>query len=507
MALKYLSLFFLIISIQLQAQTPAAVSQNLKKASANSIQLEMAVKHFKKAGNPMKLQALYYLIEHMDDQISANYFWTNKLGKKIPFNELAYKDEAAAQTALDKLKKSNPDMRAVSYVSSDLETMKASELIDNIDKAFEAWQRSPYKAISFEDFCAHILPYRVSVEPFQPWRSFYQQKYKWVADTLKSRGLLSTLLILKADQRSIFESTWGKERRMDPLPRLGAMQLLFRKKGMCEDGVAFSMLSLRSQGIPCAQNIVPYWATSTGGHFFTTVYDTKTKPITYDQFNDRTPLKGQLVREPGKVLRLTFASQGGTLASLEKKDAIPDGVLRMKNYVDVTSEFWPVADISGKVYSRDSDARIVYSSVFNGMNWRPIWWSKVVNGAYKFTKMAKGAVYLPSIYEKGRMRGAGPPVAMGYNNTKQLVANKSKMISIIMAEQEGYLRFKPGMYYTLYYWDQQWIPADKQAVKPMAKQMQFNSVPSDALYIMIPDRPIGKERPFIITPKGERIWF
>ena len=38
----------------------------------------------------------------------------------------------------------------------------AEYLIDNIDRAFDNWQKRPWnRSLSFEDFCEYLLPYRV----------------------------------------------------------------------------------------------------------------------------------------------------------------------------------------------------------------------------------------------------------------------------------------------------------------------------------------------------------
>ena len=68
----------------------------------------------------------------------------------------------------------------------------------------------------------------------------------------------------------------------EPLSRLSALQLLFRKRGACEDIAALQVFSLRSQGIPAAYDVIPWWATSMGSHFVNTVFNDETYQIGYD---------------------------------------------------------------------------------------------------------------------------------------------------------------------------------------------------------------------------------
>jgi hypothetical protein len=53
----------------------------------------------------------------------------------------------------------------------DIEHITAHFLINNIDLAFEAWQKRPCnKHVSFDVFCEEILPYRVGAEQLEYWR-------------------------------------------------------------------------------------------------------------------------------------------------------------------------------------------------------------------------------------------------------------------------------------------------------------------------------------------------
>lgn len=51
----------------------------------------------------------------------------------------------------------------------------ADYLIDNIDKAFDAYDSRPWnRYVSFEEFCETILPYRVGQDPLESWRDIYR---------------------------------------------------------------------------------------------------------------------------------------------------------------------------------------------------------------------------------------------------------------------------------------------------------------------------------------------
>ncbi len=498
----YPILFFLIFySLIGFSQYPISVQKNLDQAGENKKELVKAITHFKNQTDAKKLQALYFLIANMHNHFGVDYYWADATNRRIPFNELDYKDEASANFALAKLKERHPGLHPVQFIKYDLKSLSGAELINNIDMAFSQWKKSSYLNIPFGDFCEFILPHRVSVEPYQSWRKYYGENYSWISDKLKADGLDNML----RKHASMFAGSWGKLKRTEPLPRLGAQQLILRKSGLCEDGVPFTIFGMRSQGIPCAENIVPYWATSSYGHFFATIYDAKMKAVNYEQSTRK--FNRELTREPGKVFRITYAEQQNTLASILAENDIPPGILRSKTYRDVTSDYWPTANITSKIRDVKAPQKIVFACVFNGLRWRPIWWSKNENRSFTFANMSKGVVYLPSYYVKQKLVPAGYPIALGYNNQRQLMPDMVRKQSIEIHEEEAYLRFKPGMNYRLYYWDHRWKLLQNQIAKNAGQKMVFNNVPTNSLFLLIPQKPIGKERPFIITDDNQRVWF
>ena len=46
----------------------------------------------------------------------------------------------------------------------DAHFITAEYLIDNIDRAFDNWQKRPWnRSLSFEDFCEYLLPYQMCI--------------------------------------------------------------------------------------------------------------------------------------------------------------------------------------------------------------------------------------------------------------------------------------------------------------------------------------------------------
>lgn len=499
-------ILFLLIPFLVQAQHPAAVEAALKKAGSNRPELEKALQYSNKTGDPLKIKAMQFLIANMDIHSSSDYYWEDVAGQKIAYNELDYPDFEQAKTAFETIKGKNPGLKPKPIIYKDIEMITADYLIQNLEKAFMAWRSSTIKNISFDDFCEYILPYRVSEEPLQDWRTAYAAKFKWINEQIPSKGFKSVLYNLKDDYVFWFTNTW-KDPRKEPLPRLGALQLLLRKEGPCPDLADLGVFTMRSQGIPAAVNVIPFWATSTGGHFMNTFFDDTMQAYNCD-FGSRY-FGENLEREPAKVLRITYSKQPQTLASFEDKNNIPIGFLQQQNYIDVTKDHWETTDVKCPLYPLTTTSKIVYATTFNGLAWRPFWWGKVENGQTIFSSICKGTVLLPQYYSNGKFIPAGAPVVVGDKNEepKVLLPDPTQTRDVIIAEKDKYLRFKLGVIYKLFYWNNGWKLIETKGVTSAIESMLFTKVPKNALLLFLASDSKGLERPFVMDENGERTWY
>lgn len=499
-----LKILFLLLPFLVKAQYPIALENVLKKAGTNRIELEKALIYSAKTGDSLKLKAMQFLIANMDIHSSYNYYWEDAAGKKVDYNELDYADVDQAKISLESIKEKNPDLKAKPIISKDIETITGDYLIQNLENAFVAWKASTIKTTSFSDFCEYILPYRVSIEPLQNWRETYTNKYKWIAEKIPSKGFKLVLQYVKDDYDSWFTNNW-KESRTEPLPRLGSLQMLFRKQGACSDIASMSVFTMRSQGIAASVNIIPYWATSTEGHYTNTFFDENREVLNCD-YGTRE-FRNNLPREPAKVIRLTYSKNPEVLASFEDTKNIPKGFLQLQNYIDVTQEFWGTMDLKCPLYPNINSSKIVYATTFNGLRWRPFWWGKIEKKEAIFKSLCKGTVIVPQYYTNGKLIPAGAPVIIGNNTSKVLLPDLTQTSTVIIAEKEKFLKFKLGITYKLLYWNDGWKLLGKQIVNSPTTEMQFEKVPKNSLLLFHASDSRGFERPFIIDENNERTWF
>jgi len=486
-------------------QYPTGVEAVLKKAGCNRAELEKAIHYFAKKKDKQMLQAIYFLIENMDIHYSNTYYWRDKKGNKVDFSEFDYPNFQLAVDAIDSIREARGRLEFQDTIIYDMYAVSGQFLIDNVNRAFRSWRQSHYKGIPFQDFCEYILPYRVTVEPLQDWRSTYEEKYSWISDSLRTGNLEQVLIYAGIDFKLWFTSTYGKETRNEPLTRLGAQQLLFRQKGACEDIATLQAFSLRSQGIPVSYDIIPRWATSMGSHFVNEVFDEKMNPIKLD-VTDITVANQPFKREPAKVFRVTYSKQAESLAMQEDSPDIPFGYLRMPNYKDVTSRYWTTTDITVSLFEGEQD-KITYAYVYNYGDWQPVWWGRSHDNAVTFTDMPVGAVFLPAYYRNGWMVPTGYPVLNLKEGIISLKPDFSSSRTVELSQQEAYLIFRPGKRYELFYWDGDWKSLGIQIPKTDSSKMQFRNVPENALLLLIPEYSEGKERPFTVDRSGVRHWW
>lgn len=495
---------FISFAYKVSAQIPNSVEQNLKNSKLNRNELEKTITYFKQSKDQRKLQALYFLISNMDIHETSNYFLKDSSGKKVDFNELEYHSLKESQKAFQNLKQENPNLLAHSYRVKDLENITAEFLIKNIEQAFESWHSSPVKNVSFNDFCEYLLPYRISIEPLQKWRSIYNTKFTWLSKKVKENGVEAVLPYLKDDANLWFTGTWGKEQRKEPLPRLGSQQLLFRKRGSCADLADLGVFTMRSIGVPATINKIPFWATATGGHLTNTFFDDNAKAIPFDY---GVKNYGKLLREPAKVLRSTYSKQNQNLINFEELDSIPPGHLQGANYIDVTNEFWQTTTVNCNLYPNEKKPKIVYTTTFNGLKWRPFWWGKIKNNKTQWDKICVGTVILPQYYINKKLVPAAPPILVTSAGNKILEPDYSSRIPVHITSFGSYLLIKPNVTYKLFYWDMKWEKIGVKKADQNTKKIIFDNVPKNALLLLVASDSKKLERPFIINEKGERNWY
>lgn len=506
-------LYILSIIVLIQWNVPAkaqgrVLSREIKSilnaAGKNRSNLEGYLDHYKDSSD-LKWKSACFIVENMDIHYSEVCHWVDEFNNLVPFNEQDYPTYSLSIKSFNELRNQKKIHPVVERIP-DINCITSQFLIDNTEFAFKIWEKQKNRNYTFDEFCEYILPYRNFSEKLENWRDVYYNEFapknnnSFKMTVKKSSDCLNDLL------KGYFVSSYSYESKEINTISLSPLQMIFRKRGLCEDMVSFTLFVFKSQGIPCRIDMVPFHGTSTGRHYWNVVIDEKHSALPFEgaqSFIDQFSLK----REPSKVLTITYSKQKETLASKFPLSEIPAGFLRNRNYKDVTDLYWRTKDVKCKLFNK-TKLKVAYISVLNGLTWCPCFWGEINNGCdVSFSKMGCGVIYLPMIYLGKKIIPSAYPIAVHLDGEQEILKiNYQRLHNIKIEEQEKYLKFQQGKKYTLFYWDNAWkmLGMPKTA---NGDSMIFENVPSNSLLLLIPENSKRKERPFTISLSGERMWW
>lgn len=187
----YYLLFFLIAC---NNQIDKELSFALDHAKENRNELKKVIKHYQRAEDSLKLRAAIYLIKNMPYNFALDgYFSSPKKGvHRLDFNKITKKSD---------IEKYCDSLYLLGYYKEspilyDSQIISADFLIENIELAFQAWEKPWAKHISFENFCYYILPYRAQNEIAQNLRKEIMELYLPILDSAKISNSLDACNII-----------------------------------------------------------------------------------------------------------------------------------------------------------------------------------------------------------------------------------------------------------------------------------------------------------------------
>ena len=315
------------------------MKSTLALAGSNRDELERVLEHYQ--DDPQKLAAARYLIADMKD----NYYLVSDGIDSV--------HAALVTTSLQEgfLERNRRDRwMAYRYEGTaekiyDAQTVSAEYLIENIDLAFESWQRYPWgKYYDFEDFCNYLLPYKIGDEKPDNWRRIYTEKFAPVLDSLyKGTDVVVAVDMLQHYLQDNYPFIYNND---FSYPRVGGEFLLEYPIGACREETAFLTYMLRSLGIPATSDGYIYSPDSFLGHNWNVFLDTTgvfipteimRTGVSRDWKNSRT--KGKAYRsgedvtsmyypENKVILPMTRGVKGGFISVFSMNGWIPIGVYK-----------------------------------------------------------------------------------------------------------------------------------------------------------------------------------
>lgn len=477
-----------MLAIQLFAITLVLNGQNSAFLSAK--------KYYAQKNDTLKLRILKFIEDNIKLHASRCFEWQDSTGNTINIDESNFENFSEYRKEI-KLKQLEIGLKTSKKIVEDSKCITDKILITNIDRAVNAWSMPWNKNLSYSDFCEYLLPYRVQDEPLEDWVNIYRDRFAM----LQKNTAVEICNKANLDLKQWFFSSFSFGDKTELSYCLSPTKLLSRKEGSCQDLCNLSIYVMRTLGLACSIDFTPAWATSSYSHFWCTYINENGE---HKPFEGVTGMADDFVvyREPSKVFRITFSNPKNTLANKIPLYEIPRGHLQMKNIIDVTSNYWRTTSVQCKI-KKSPQNKIAYVGVFNALNWKPVDWSFVSNGWAQFKNLSVGAIYIPLLYSNMKISPAGYPVLIRADKSVQtLIPDFKQKITITVAESTKYLIYRLNKKYTFYYWDGKWVKVTTK-VATETKQLTFENIPANTLYLLLPEYSEKKERVFTISNGGE----
>ncbi len=494
---------------------PPNVRQVLKKAGDNRGELEKALKYFAEKDDSLQFKAVCYLIGNMEGHSYVRYKLVDTGGNVVDFNVLDYPDYETMVAAWDSVERITGPLDYVrDTIEPDAKTITATLLIENVEDAFKAWREKPWaKHLSFDNFCETVLPYRGSNEPLEIWRPEFFEKYKNLPEKMTD----STDPVEAADLINKNVKEWFKfDARFYRHPTdQGLDEMLKTGMGRCEDMTNLAIYAMRANGIGITSDYTPHWANAGNNHAWNAILLPDGKVVPFMGAGE-DPGKFRLYYKAAKVYRKTFAEQPDNLVFQKPENVKVPPWLRGKNYIDVTSAYTDVCDVTVNFDEPVPDSvPFAYLSVFNAGEWRAIHWGKIENNQATFTDMGKDIAYLPVFYLNEELVPAGEPFILQKDNSRKILhADPEHQVTLTVISttsktiehaSEGIKKsfLSPNQEYELFYWDNGWQSVGKKTAGK--KPLKFKA-PAGALYWMVAAGSDKDERIFTYE-NGTQVWW
>lgn len=385
--------------------TKSRYDQALLMAGDNQKELEKVVSFYEK--EPLKKKAAIFLIENMPfyyayTGISLTEYYMH-LDSLLLLQDIDHPTVKAFYDSIFKINKL--DNLEKKY---DLQHVSADYLINNIEKAFSAWQSPWAKELNFDEFCEYILPYRIGNEIIENWRDDYSAYYRPLIAEIDIDEDSSAFRVLEKISQLYIAHRYNYPVQM---PDVKPSTLKHLKIAPCRDYANCLIYIGRALGIPITFDFTPQWANRSMGHEWNALLY-KGKSFSYILGEGDSP--GDHIKnfttKLAKVYRKTYSPQKNSLVYLYPKEEIPL-LFRTPLIKDVTKEYLKTIDLEIiDLFQHSFKSKIGFLAVFDNQSWVPISWGEKRGKKLRFKDIGCNVVYLPVYYNQGICHPAQYPV-------------------------------------------------------------------------------------------------
>lgn len=417
----------LLIITLIQACHQTAIplqTQNVIDRSGNQTELEKAVSYYsKEPKDSLKLKATHFLIDHLGGWY---YYKGEQLDHYQDYFKLIRRDRDHGEYFMHSF---NMLYAPFSYNNlnrkEDIQTVRAEELISNVDMAYTAWKEQPWgKDINFDDFCEYILPFRIKDEIPEYNRKEIYERFNPLLDSVRKLKC-DAVTAGKVINDALNQPRWLFTERVSFLPHFPAAQVIKYRAGSCREMTDLAFYVMRATGIPVAIDFVQQWPYRSSGHEFNVLLDNHKKMIAFLGAEDSPGTPHKPLTKKGKVFRHIYESNPESLANfIQPGDEVP-GFLKDAKIRDVTDEYVPVHPVAVTLTDNRSvnmtRQRFAYLTVFDNTKWVPVDGAVIKNNEVQFKKIEGNIVYMAGYFHQSKIVPASDPFILDDLGNVQLL--------------------------------------------------------------------------------------
>ena len=318
----------------------------------------------------LKWQAAKFLKEYSEYQYGVPRHIVNADGDRAYLDYTKFSSDTAYRKFLD----NNGFYLEVKPKVRDTDTITVKFLIDNIEMAFDSWNKPWAHDVSFDDFCTYILPYRNGDEELSDWRMYFKNKYEsTIEDSVEILSIrnVAQYLIRRLKEEVAYGTRLGTFYQ-NSLLTPADMEMFHTLE--CKALAHYGTLALRACGVPCA-------LIETNWRFTEIVHNSILIPQVgnnehacrlsiYDELQEMGTAKDSMA-----TWRSWIYTYEANLDLLELNKSKDSGTIRFSEPVtrtDITSIFSTTHDFSRCVPKEHRDRKHLFLCRFHNWKWYPI---------------------------------------------------------------------------------------------------------------------------------------
>lgn len=407
---------YLACAVLLCACDPS-LTRALRLSGENRPALDSVLTYFKESGDGQKYLAAKYLVANMPlhyTMVGAYDCYYDELDSLAEMDNLLLMSE-------DSLRKLSGTYAQDIRYAPVIENVSARYLIGDINLAFDQWRCGEWAThLNFDEFCEWLLPYTCSnFQPLMDWRNdFYPFAKSYIeqaheCDDFKNNPRAA---ICRVNNRLIEiakKQTWLHSNHGFPVFRPATFANL--PGAACDEYCEIATLIMRSKGIPVGIDFTNQWPDRYFGHYWCVYPNLRGKNVMFNPFSTNPDYPHFTYARFSKVFRRTYAYNKDYLKLCARNRSVPD-MFSDPFFKDVTEEYEVTDNLVIPVYdSRKLDSRDVYIATFNNLEWKPMFWGRVVGGKARFRNMGRQVTYLVMGYVSGVLQPISDPFHVDVN--------------------------------------------------------------------------------------------